>query len=212
MVWSQIQRKKICSEHPDMHNAEISKRLGREWKLLPMDERKPYIEEAERLRVKHLEDHPDYKYRPRKKARTSESPSQPQQVQLQLPPLLQQQNQQLQQQQQQPPQTKTTPTAGENNNVADGEEDNVNTDDIIDNIKLSPLSPQPQPTLPMINTSNTLIPINENTTTNSIITTATTNTTSNFEEEITFDSLYEPLEPTYINGDLLFVDEDWSTF
>uniref|UniRef100_A0A6G1SFJ7 Transcription factor SOX-14 n=1 Tax=Aceria tosichella TaxID=561515 RepID=A0A6G1SFJ7_9ACAR len=71
MVWSQIQRKKICTESPEMHNAEISKRLGREWKLLSQEDRQPYIEEAERLRVIHLKEHPDYKYRPRKKAKKS---------------------------------------------------------------------------------------------------------------------------------------------
>lgn len=67
MVWSQIERRKICEVQPDMHNAEISKKLGRRWKLLNAEERKPFIEEAERLRQLHQKEYPDYKYRPRKK-------------------------------------------------------------------------------------------------------------------------------------------------
>ncbi|XP_076666919.1 uncharacterized protein LOC143368261 [Andrena cerasifolii] len=67
MVWSQIERRKICEVQPDMHNAEISKRLGRRWKTLDEPERRPFIEEAERLRQLHMMEYPDYKYRPRKK-------------------------------------------------------------------------------------------------------------------------------------------------
>lgn len=67
MVWSQIERRKICEVQPDMHNAEISKRLGRRWKTLDEAERRPFIEEAERLRQLHMVEYPDYKYRPRKK-------------------------------------------------------------------------------------------------------------------------------------------------
>ncbi|EFX90214.1 hypothetical protein DAPPUDRAFT_39527, partial [Daphnia pulex] len=69
MVWSQIERRKICEIQPDMHNAEISKRLGKRWKTLSEEERQPYIAEAERLRQLHMQEYPDYKYRPRKKAK-----------------------------------------------------------------------------------------------------------------------------------------------
>lgn len=68
MVWSQIERRKICEQQPDMHNAEISKRLGRRWKTLNDEERQPFIDEAERLRQLHMQEYPDYKYRPRKKS------------------------------------------------------------------------------------------------------------------------------------------------
>ncbi|XP_047996644.1 transcription factor sem-2-like [Leguminivora glycinivorella] len=68
MVWSQIERRKICEQTPDMHNAEISKNLGRVWKTLNDVERQPFIDEAERLRQLHMREYPDYKYRPRKKA------------------------------------------------------------------------------------------------------------------------------------------------
>jgi len=68
-VWSQIERRKISEVSPDMHNAEISKRLGKRWKMLNDTERQPFIEEAERLRLLHMQEYPDYKYRPRKKAK-----------------------------------------------------------------------------------------------------------------------------------------------
>ncbi|XP_070782248.1 transcription factor SOX-11b [Enoplosus armatus] len=70
MVWSKIERRKIMEQSPDMHNAEISKRLGKRWKMLKDTEKTPFIREAERLRLKHMADYPDYKYRPKKKPKT----------------------------------------------------------------------------------------------------------------------------------------------
>lgn len=65
MVWSKMRRRKIMEQSPDMHNAEIS----RGWaKALENAEgqRRSFIREAERLRLKHMADYPDYKYRPGK--------------------------------------------------------------------------------------------------------------------------------------------------
>ena len=72
MVFSQLERKKIIEVTPDKHNAEISKELGRRWKLLTDEGKVPYKEEAERLLICHQKEYPDYKYKPRKKLKPHE--------------------------------------------------------------------------------------------------------------------------------------------
>lgn len=70
ILWSQIERRKILNRQDQysIHNAEISKLLGKRWKNELTDEdRQPFILEAERLRLLHMKEHPDYKYRPRSK-------------------------------------------------------------------------------------------------------------------------------------------------
>ena len=75
MVFSQLERRKIVQLAPDMHNAEISKYLGARWKRLSENERRPFIDEAERLKMLHSREYPDYKYKPRKRAKKGSSSS-----------------------------------------------------------------------------------------------------------------------------------------
>nr|XP_060638860.1 protein SOX-15-like [Anolis sagrei ordinatus] len=67
LVWSCGERRRVSEAFPRMHHSEISKRLGAAWHLLPEAQKRPFREEAQRLRHTHLALHPHHKFRPRRK-------------------------------------------------------------------------------------------------------------------------------------------------
>lgn len=74
MVWAQSARRKLAEQYPHVHNAELSKMLGKLWRMLPAAEKQPYVDEAARLDKRHKEEFPDYKYRPRRKQKPMKRP------------------------------------------------------------------------------------------------------------------------------------------
>ncbi|XP_065286343.1 transcription factor SOX-1-like [Dermacentor albipictus] len=60
-VWSRAHRREIEQENPDMLYKEVSQRLGAAWKQLNEDYKRPFIDEAKRIREQHMRDCPDYK-------------------------------------------------------------------------------------------------------------------------------------------------------
>eukprot|EP00117_Sycon_ciliatum_P028128 scpid72796/ scgid22677/ Transcription factor SOX-7 len=67
MVWAQQERPRLSAIHPGIHNAELSRLLGQNWNKMDDSEKKPYKAEAIRIAELHRLQHPDYKYKPRKK-------------------------------------------------------------------------------------------------------------------------------------------------
>ncbi|KAH8382471.1 hypothetical protein KR009_003730, partial [Drosophila setifemur] len=87
MVWAQAARRVMSKQYPHLQNSELSKSLGKLWKNLKDSDKKPFMEFAEKLRMTHKQEHPDYKYQPRrKKARVVPAQQQQQQQQQQGEP------------------------------------------------------------------------------------------------------------------------------
>eukprot|EP00117_Sycon_ciliatum_P000671 scpid81597/ scgid0785/ Transcription factor SOX-13; SRY (Sex determining region Y)-box 13 len=64
MLFALEERKVIARNHPNMHNSEISKQLGKKWKSKTHEEQAPYREAAGEIRREHQKKHPDYQFKP----------------------------------------------------------------------------------------------------------------------------------------------------
>ncbi|CAF1219517.1 unnamed protein product [Adineta steineri] len=71
MVWAQAARKNLTTNLSVVNNAQLSKTLGKLWKALPQEQRRPFVEEAERIREQHKRDYPEYRYQPKRKVKNA---------------------------------------------------------------------------------------------------------------------------------------------
>ncbi|XP_052004012.1 SRY-box transcription factor 32 [Xyrauchen texanus] len=67
IIWTKVERRRLAQLNPDLENTDLSKILGKTWKSMSLAEKRPYMQEAERLRIQHTIDYPNYKYRPRRR-------------------------------------------------------------------------------------------------------------------------------------------------
>ena len=58
MVWARQYRPFLATQYPQANNSEISIRLGQVWNEMSDYEKKPFYEEAERIKNKHKQDFP----------------------------------------------------------------------------------------------------------------------------------------------------------
>ena len=67
MIWSSRKRRELARENPKLHNSQISKILGSEWRKLTEEEKQKFFAQAKLLSELHMIEHPDYKYRPKRR-------------------------------------------------------------------------------------------------------------------------------------------------
>lgn len=69
MVWAQVARKDLSLKNPTLHNAQLSKTLGKMWHQLTDEQKVPFSLEASRLKNEHKLMYPNYRYQPRRRTK-----------------------------------------------------------------------------------------------------------------------------------------------
>lgn len=69
MVWAQAARKELSLKHPTLHNAQLSKTLGRMWHQMSEQQKVPFSLEANRLKSEHKVKYPNYRYQPKRRTK-----------------------------------------------------------------------------------------------------------------------------------------------
>lgn len=69
MVWAQPARKDLSLKYPNLHNAQLSKALGKMWHQLSEEQKIPFSIEAGRLKNEHKLKYPDYRYQPKRRTK-----------------------------------------------------------------------------------------------------------------------------------------------
>ena len=75
MVWLKFHRSRLARNIEKINHAELHKKLGPIWKTLSAAERKPFVEEADRLLAFHKMEFPGYKFRRVRKLKITDEPS-----------------------------------------------------------------------------------------------------------------------------------------
>nr|XP_061809959.1 transcription factor Sox-17-beta.1-like [Nerophis lumbriciformis] len=74
IIWTKEERRRLALLNPNLVNTDLSKILGKTWKSMSLSAKRPYMQEAERLRIQHTIDYPGYKYRPRRRKQLKKNP------------------------------------------------------------------------------------------------------------------------------------------
>ncbi|KAI7876482.1 high mobility group box domain-containing protein, partial [Mucor mucedo] len=67
MTFRVEKQREILSQCPGANHRDISKIVAKWWRDIPDDKKEPYRVKAAIAKIKHLEQYPNYKYRPQKK-------------------------------------------------------------------------------------------------------------------------------------------------
>jgi hypothetical protein len=67
MIWSSKMREHIYINKPKLNNVEISKMLGLMWINMSIEDKLPYLIEADKIKHEHKLKNPNYKYTPNTK-------------------------------------------------------------------------------------------------------------------------------------------------